>query len=259
MADGVCSETDPLCKQFITQTASTPIAFITSVAGYGTLQNSTSFAVGAVQQKLAAVDAATKSAPVPDPLSEGPGAKYLNPVADVGLASNIAQVRNDFVVDMNADSAIMEGTSEPGNLLSAVSSVYASSVLSKAYAEAQAGWNAQVADPGYTPYTGHNFVVDAWQGVVVTPTGATLLVMGHKSYLVNGAWSDDPSEQHQATLLLEDGHYKIVSLARVRSTCSNNLGDCADSVSAPSTDAMVPTTPWSGVPNPGPLYNPPAK
>jgi hypothetical protein len=221
--------------------------YITSIAGYGTLQNSSDYGIAAPADKLAEVNRSSPvNTSVPDPGSEAPGAVALPAVADEGDPAAVAQAKVDLVTAMKADSAIMEGSVAPGPaaLVGLVVAAYAPSSVPAQVADAQSAWTAQLADPSYTPYTGHDFTVDQWQGVVATGSTAFALLTGHKSYLVGGTWSADDSEQHQVHLALDSsGHYKLVAMVRIKVPC-DTAGGCENGVSdGPPPLPNIPTAP----------------
>jgi hypothetical protein len=166
-----------------------------------------------------------------DPLSNPSDAATLQPAGfDSGPAADVIQVKSDLVLDRQTEQAILGLPQAPIALRDFLSRVDAASVLDGRTSEAAAAMADAYSDPTYQPYIDNTFNVDEWQGVQVTGSDASALLMAHDSYKnVDGTWDNDTSRQWQVKLALEAGRWKLVS---------HNEVDPADAPVAPAGENL---------------------
>jgi hypothetical protein len=161
--------------------------------------------------KQAEVQAAVDSSGA---LSDPAGSvQYRDPTSDSGPAADVAQVKSDVVVDLQADRAIMSPATVPATLQAQLAGIYSSSVLASTVTETTQAMLAAQADPTYKPYDANTFTVSGWQGVQVNGTTALAVFLGYDAYESPGqsTFEADTVRQWQVTLALEGGRWKLVS------------------------------------------------
>ena len=132
-------------------------------------------------------------------------------VADTGPVAAVAAVKDSVVAQLSlcqracALSPGREyGPDDIAAIIRQLGSLFTQSTSSAHIAELQRALQLAAGDPSYQRYDEAAFVVTAWQGVTIADAVAHVLMLGHYTYQVNGAWRDDPTYQFQIVMCHED-------------------------------------------------------
>lgn len=166
-----------------------------------------------------------------DPLAgKGSGsAIFLEPMKDQGPQSEVVLVKKAtqalltarvapqrFPRDKKlADSFVRSSLAREVRSAS-VADAWVKSKASKKSLELESALEQFANDPTYLPFYDNRFVVSRWQGVSVQDGEAFVLLLGHQEYQnEDRSWQVDGDDQWQISLVLEDGAWKLSSVAAV--------------------------------------------
>jgi hypothetical protein len=199
-------------------------------------KNLSSLIVGFVVGSSVAVASLAIAATGSDDLFEDPlsgmgsgSAILLEPMKDNGPQSQVALVKKAtkallaarvapqrFPRDKKLAESFVRGAHAQEVRRAGVADAWIKSKANTKSLELQSAIAKFADDPAYLPFYDNRFVVSLWQGVSVRNDDAFVLLLGHQEYQnEDRSWQADADDQWQISLVLEDGAWRLSSVAAV--------------------------------------------